>query len=96
LLGNARSYNSSSQRAIAGSGVTTSGDGGTLCGNVLAGQFAVPVQGNGNAIALVGNSDSHSTSESGAYAPGALSSSGDQATGSGNVLGVPVGVCRSV
>ncbi|GDY30899.1 beta strand repeat-containing protein [Gandjariella thermophila] len=89
--GNAGTHSHSSQDTTSGGGVTTGGDRGVLAGNVLAGQAALPVQADGNAAGVLGNAHSDSTSESSAHAPGALSTSGDQATLSGNALGLPVG-----
>jgi trimeric autotransporter adhesin len=92
LLGNAATDNHSGQDATAGGGVFTSGDHGVLSGNAILGQIAAPVQGDGNAIGLLGNANAKSTAESSAHAPGAVSTSGDDATLSGNALGAPLGV----
>ncbi|MFB9684737.1 PE-PGRS family protein [Amycolatopsis plumensis] len=83
---------SASQSTTETGDVTTSGDGSSLSGNVVAGQFATPVQVTGNAASyLLGNGQSHGYSaDTVATSGGSLLSSGDRASGSGNVIGAPI------
>ncbi|MGV9359332.1 PE-PGRS family protein [Amycolatopsis sp. NPDC003731] len=83
---------SASQSATETGDVDTTGDGSALSGNVVAGQFATPVQVTGNAASyLLGNGQSHGYSaDTVATSGGSLLSSGDQASGSGNVIGAPI------
>jgi hypothetical protein len=72
--------------------VDTNGDGSALSGNVVAGQFATPVQVTGNAASyLLGNGQSHGYSaDTVAASGGSLLTSGDKASDSGNVVGAPI------
>ncbi|WP_242545117.1 PE-PGRS family protein [Amycolatopsis sp. MtRt-6] len=83
---------SASQSTTETGDVATNGDGSALSGNVVAGQFATPVQVTGNAASyLLGNGQSHGYSaDTVATSGGWLQSSGDQASGSGNVVGAPI------
>ncbi|WP_318305985.1 beta strand repeat-containing protein [Amycolatopsis solani] len=83
---------SASQSTTETGNVDTNGDGSALSGNVVAGQFATPVQVTGNAASyLLGNGQSHGYSaDTVATSGGSLFSSGDQASGSGNVVGAPI------
>ncbi|WP_410608933.1 beta strand repeat-containing protein [Amycolatopsis sp. lyj-109] len=83
---------SASQSTTETGDVDTDGDGSALSGNVVAGQFATPVQVTGNAASyLLGNGQSHGYSaDTVATSGGSLLSSGDQASGSGNVVGAPI------
>ncbi|WP_410637666.1 PE-PGRS family protein [Amycolatopsis sp. lyj-346] len=83
---------SASQSTTETGDVDTNGDGSALSGNVVAGQFATPVQVTGNAASfLLGNGQSHDYSaDTVATSGGSLFSSGDQASGSGNVVGAPI------
>ncbi|MEV7042169.1 PE-PGRS family protein [Amycolatopsis sp. NPDC051061] len=83
---------SASQSTTETGDVDTSGDGSSLSGNVVAGQFATPVQVTGNAASyLLGNGQSHGyTADTVGTSGGSLFSSGDQASGSGNVIGAPI------
>ncbi|MGW4058971.1 PE-PGRS family protein [Amycolatopsis sp. NPDC004747] len=83
---------SASQSTTETGDVATNGDGSALSGNVLAGQFATPVQVTGNAASyLLGNGQSHGYSaDTVAASGGSLLSSGDHASGSGNVVGAPI------
>ncbi|WP_410562929.1 beta strand repeat-containing protein [Amycolatopsis sp. cmx-4-61] len=85
---------SASQSTTETGDVDTSGDGSPLSGNVVAGQFATPVQVTGNAASyLLGNGQSHGYSaDTVATSGGSLLSSGDQAAEAGNVIGVPIAV----
>ncbi|QKV81424.1 PE-PGRS family protein [Amycolatopsis sp. Hca4] len=83
---------SASQSTTETGDVDTNGDGSALSGNVVAGQFATPVQVTGNAASyLLGNGQSHGYhADTVATSGGSLLSSGDQASGSGNVVGAPI------
>ncbi|UOX87282.1 PE-PGRS family protein [Amycolatopsis sp. FBCC-B4732] len=83
---------SANQSATETGDVDTNGDGSSLSGNIVAGQFATPVQVTGNAASyLLGNGQSHGYSaDTVATSGGSLFSSGDQASGSGNVVGAPI------
>ncbi|MDQ7810013.1 PE-PGRS family protein [Amycolatopsis sp. A133] len=83
---------SASQSTTETGEVDTDGDGSALSGNVVAGQFATPVQVTGNAASyLLGNGQSHGYSaDTVAASGGSLLSSGDKASGSGNVVGAPI------
>ncbi|XVS64439.1 hypothetical protein ACQPYE_40420 [Actinosynnema sp. CA-299493] len=89
-LANAESHATSHQRAVAGDRVRTSGEDGSLSGNIAAVQGAVPAQVTNNAVAAGGNSFSGASSSNDAQAVGSLSTSGQRGTGGGNVLGAPV------
>ncbi|WP_233225940.1 beta strand repeat-containing protein [Amycolatopsis sp. CA-126428] len=83
---------SASQSTAETGDVATNGDGSSLSGNVVGGQFATPVQVTGNAASyLLGNGQSHGYSaDTVAASGGSLLSSGDRASGSGNVVGAPI------
>ena len=89
-LANAESRATSHQRAVAGDRVRTSGEDGSLSGNIAAVQGAVPAQVTNNAVAAGGNSYSAARSSNDALANGSLSTTGERGTGGGNVLGAPV------
>jgi len=83
---------SASQSTSETGDVVTNGDGSALSGNVVAGQFATPVQVTGNAASwILGNGQSHGYSaDTVATSGGSLFSSGDNSAGSGNVVGAPI------
>jgi len=83
---------SASQSTTETGNVDTNGDGSALSGNVVAGQFATPVQVTGNAASwILGNGQSHGYSaDTVATSGGSLFSSGDNSAGSGNVVGAPI------
>ncbi|MCE7001008.1 hypothetical protein LZG04_40245 [Saccharothrix sp. S26] len=89
-LANAESRATSYQQAVAGDDIKTSGQDGSLSGNIAAVQGALPAQVTNNAVAAGGNSYTEATSSSDAQATGSLSTTGDRSTAGGNVLGVPV------
>ncbi|KOX35174.1 hypothetical protein ADK67_01535 [Saccharothrix sp. NRRL B-16348] len=89
-LANAESRAASYQRATAGDRVRTSGEDGSLSGNIAAVQGALPAQVTNNAVAAGGNSYSRATSANDAQAVGSLTTTGDRSSGGGNVLGVPL------
>ncbi|ROP39370.1 beta strand repeat-containing protein [Saccharothrix texasensis] len=89
-LANAESHATSHQRAVAGDRVRTSGEDGSLSGNIAAVQGAVPAQVTNNAVAAGGNSFSGASSSNDAQAVGSLTTTGRRGTAGGNVLGAPV------
>ncbi|MFE9744310.1 beta strand repeat-containing protein [Saccharothrix saharensis] len=89
-LANAESRATSYQRAVAGDEIRTSGEDGSLSGNIAAVQGALPAQVTNNAVAAGGNSRSGATTANDAQATGSLSTTGRRGTGGGNVLGAPV------
>ncbi|MCC8251134.1 hypothetical protein [Saccharothrix luteola] len=90
VLANAESHAASYQRAVAGDSVRTSGEDGSLSGNIAAVQGAVPAQVTNNAVAAGGNAFSAASSSNDAQATGSLSTTGERGTATGNVLGAPV------
>ncbi|GAB3139799.1 PE-PGRS family protein [Amycolatopsis sp. NPDC004378] len=83
---------SASQSTTETGNVDTDGDGSALSGNIVAGQFATPVQVTGNAASyLLGNGQSHGYSaDTVATSGGSLFTSGNDSAGSGNVVGAPI------
>lgn len=83
---------SASQSTTETGNVDTDGDGSALSGNIVAGQFATPVQVTGNAASyLLGNGQSHGyNADTVATSGGSLFTSGNDSAGSGNVVGAPV------
>ncbi|HEY2062965.1 MAG TPA: PE-PGRS family protein, partial [Amycolatopsis sp.] len=71
--------------------IDTTGKGSGLSGNVVAGQFATPVQVTGNAISyLLGNAYSSYAADTSATSGGSMLSSGKGGAGTGNVVGAPI------
>jgi hypothetical protein len=71
--------------------IDTDGTGSGLSGNVVAGQFATPVQVTGNAVSyLLGNAYSQYDADSDATSGGSVKSAGDGGSGSGNIVGAPI------
>ncbi|MBB5806739.1 hypothetical protein F4560_006507 [Saccharothrix ecbatanensis] len=95
-LANAESRGSSEQRAVAGGDVKTSGQDGSLSGNIAAVQGALPVQVTDNAVAAGGNSHTDASTSNSTAAGGSLSTTGDRSTGGGNVLGTPLATIVAV
>lgn len=109
--GIATSDSATSSDATAGGTILTNGEDGALSGNVGALPVAVPVQGNGNAVSLIGIADTLNTSsayaQAGEETPGIFGSEnyittdGAPSAGSGNIvqpaLSGPVAVnCNSL
>lgn len=90
--GAATATSHSQQSTSVGGDVMTSGDGGGLAGNILAGQFATPVDINGNALSGGGTASSHTAATNDATAGGALTSDGDNGLLAGNAGGLPAGL----
>ncbi|MEA5359789.1 PE-PGRS family protein [Amycolatopsis sp., V23-08] len=82
---------SASQSTSETGNIDTDGTGSGLSGNVVAGQFATPVQVTGNAVSyLLGNAYSQYDADSDATSGGSIKSAGDGGSGSGNIVGVPI------
>ncbi|MQA08509.1 MAG: hypothetical protein GEU98_08140 [Pseudonocardiaceae bacterium] len=90
LAGDATATTSGSTHGESTGDLETSGGGGFLAGNILAGQAATPLQISGNAANAFGSSIARSTDEISADGGGALISDGEGGAGSGNVAGLPV------
>ncbi|WP_158853029.1 beta strand repeat-containing protein [Saccharothrix deserti] len=95
-LANAETRGSADQRATAGGDVKTSGEDGSLSGNIAAVQGAVPVQATNNALAAGGNARSTASASNDADASGSLRTDGSRSTGGGNVLGAPLAPIAAV
>jgi trimeric autotransporter adhesin len=91
-LGHACATSDSVQHAETSGDTTADGRGGTLAGNVLAGQGATPVQVTGNALAVLGGATSVSRASTAGVAGGWLASNGDDGAAAGNVGAVPFAV----
>jgi len=82
---------SASQSATETGNVSTDGTGSGLSGNVVAGQFATPVQVTGNAASwILGNAYSEFDADTAATSGGSVETNGKGGSGSGNVAGVPI------
>ncbi len=82
---------SAHQSATETGNIDTSGKGSGLSGNVVAGQFATPVQVTGNAASwILGNGYSEYSADSSATSGGSILTNGKGAAGSGNVVGAPI------
>ncbi|WP_026316548.1 beta strand repeat-containing protein [Actinokineospora enzanensis] len=89
-IGNAKTHNTASQTTTADGDITTDGQYGTLAGNVVAPQLTTPVQGNGNAVAVIGNADAVSDTTSTSTVGGVIRTDGGQSTLSGNGAAIPL------
>ncbi|UJW34153.1 DUF320 domain-containing protein [Saccharothrix sp. AJ9571] len=77
--------------------ISTDGTGSGASGNVVAGQFATPVQVTGNAASwILGNAYSEFDAETEAESGGWIKSNGDGGAGTGNVVGVPIALPTKV
>jgi hypothetical protein len=93
--GNSATVNKASTDVATGGSLLSSGNGGTLAGNLIGVPLGLPIEANGNAISWVGNADAknHST---GAVQAGDTSdgwyalTSGDPSTLSGNIVQAPI------
>ncbi|MQA08513.1 MAG: hypothetical protein GEU98_08160 [Pseudonocardiaceae bacterium] len=92
LFGNASSTNHVRQSAGAGGDIGTSGQGGVLAGNTLAGQLATPAQLTGNAVSGAGNAETNSEVDSEANSGGSIEGNGDGGVLSGTVGALPAAV----
>jgi trimeric autotransporter adhesin len=92
VLGTACAAGDSSQEAWATGDIIASGEHSLLGGNVIAPQFATPVQGSGNAISALGLATASSTADTSGEAGGWILTSGADSVGGGNAVPVPVAV----
>jgi hypothetical protein len=91
LGGSAYASGYANQSATATGNICTDGEGSGLSGNVLAGQFATPVQVTGNAASyLLGNAYSEFDAGTAATSGGWIKTNGDGGAETGNVVGVPI------
>jgi len=96
VLGNSYAHTSAVQAASTGGDITTSGDRGTLSGNIAAAQGAVPAQVTNNAVGGGGNAYSDSDAATSAESLGSLKTDGDNSSVGGNVVGVPLAPIAAV
>ncbi|MEV4600334.1 PE-PGRS family protein [Amycolatopsis sp. NPDC049253] len=82
---------SASQSTTETGNIDTTGKGSGLSGNVVAGQFATPVQVTGNAASwILGNGYSQYTADTTATSGGSALTDGKGGAGTGNVVGAPI------
>ncbi|MFL6143880.1 MAG: beta strand repeat-containing protein [Labedaea sp.] len=91
-IGNAYACSTSTQSAAATGDIMTDGRGGTLAGNVVAGQWATPLQATGNAISGLGSAAATSDATTEGTAGGWIWTNGDGSFGSGTVGAIPLAV----
>ncbi|OLR91025.1 beta strand repeat-containing protein [Actinokineospora bangkokensis] len=84
LGGDVHVDNTSTQTAGQASPIQTDGSGDSLAGNVLALDWAAPVQVTGNAVGLIGDASTNNTATQEAVAGGSLKTSGQQGVLAGN------------
>ncbi|TDQ05209.1 beta strand repeat-containing protein [Labedaea rhizosphaerae] len=89
-LGVANTHNYSSQEASSTGDIQTDGTKGVLSGNLVAPQFATPVQVTGNAVTGAGKASAVNESDSSATSGGTLAANGNHALLSGNAAGGPL------
>lgn len=93
--GNSETASKATTDVATGSWLQSTGDGGTLAGNLIGVPLGLPVEANGNAISWVGNADaknaSHGTVQAGDTNDGFYAlTSGDPSTLSGNIVQAPI------
>lgn len=86
LFGDAEAQSDAVQSYSHGNEVATSGAGGGLAGNVVALDWALPVQISGNAIGLGGRSKTTGSATQSGSAPGDITTDGSHGGLSGNVV----------
>jgi len=91
-VGKASAEGTNSQEAWATGDIVTDGAHSVLGGNVVAPQFATPVQLDGNAVAGAGKADATSQAQTSAESGGTILTSGADSAGGGNAVPVPVAV----
>ncbi|AHI02151.1 beta strand repeat-containing protein [Kutzneria albida] len=92
-LGNAEAEGSSTVVSHVGTTpIITSGEKGTLTGNVVNVAGAIPVQAAVNAIAVGGNAESRGSAHADTAAGSVIRTDGKSSTLGGNVVAVPVGL----
>ncbi|GAA1969349.1 beta strand repeat-containing protein [Amycolatopsis minnesotensis] len=89
--GSARTKGSASQSVVETGDTSTDGTGSGTSGNVVAPQFATPIQITGNAVSgLLANAYSEFDADTNAEAGGSLKSKGNGGSVTGNVVGAPI------
>jgi len=91
-IGRASAEGTSSQEAWSTGDIDTDGSHSFLGGNVVAPQFATPVQVDGNAVAGGGWADATSEAQTSAESGGSILTTGEDSIGGGNAVPVPVAV----
>lgn len=89
-VGKASASGTSSQEAWSTGDIVANGKQSVLGGNVVAPQFATPVQVAGNAVSGVGFADAESSADTSAESGGSILTSGEDSIGGGNAAPVPV------
>ncbi|MCP3799455.1 hypothetical protein NLX83_09320 [Allokutzneria sp. A3M-2-11 16] len=90
-VGSATTWNTSSTDVQSGSSVTTSGEEGSLSGNVVKPALALPIQGSGNAVGvLAGVAEANNQSDISADVSGDAATTGEDGTVSGNIGHAPI------
>lgn len=90
VAGKACADGTSSQQSWATGDIVADGSHSVLGGNVVAPQFATPVQLDGNAISGLGFADATSQADTSAESGGTILTSGADSLGGGNAVPVPV------
>jgi hypothetical protein len=91
-VGKASAEGTSDQEAWSTGDIDADGSHSFLGGNVVAPQFATPVQVDGNAVAGGGVADATSEASTSADAGGSILTTGEDSIGGGNAVPVPVAV----
>ncbi len=91
-LGRASAEGTNTQEAWSTGDIDTDGSHSFLGGNVVAPQFATPVQVDGNAVAGGGWADATSEASTSAESGGSILTTGEDSIGGGNAVPVPVAV----
>ncbi|MBB4906670.1 hypothetical protein [Actinophytocola algeriensis] len=90
--GTASAEGTTHQEAWTTGDIDTNGSHSFLGGNVVAPQFATPVQADGNAVAGGGSAEATSEASTSAEAGGSVLTAGADSVGGGNAVPVPVAV----
>jgi hypothetical protein len=93
--GNSETASKASTDVATGSWLNSTGDGGTLAGNLIGVPLGLPVEANGNAISWVGNADAKNHSSGWVQAGDTndgfyTRTEGDPSTLSGNIVQAPI------
>lgn len=91
-IGRASAEGTNNQEAWSTGDIDTDGSHSFLGGNVVAPQFATPVQVDGNAVAGGGWADATSEASTSAESGGSILTTGEDSIGGGNAVPVPVAV----
>ncbi|MBK1784603.1 beta strand repeat-containing protein [Prauserella cavernicola] len=91
LGGSGKTSGSASQSATTTGNIESDGTNGGLAGNVVAPQFATPVQASGNALGwFLAHAETDFDAESEATSGGYIETHGEKGAGTGNVVGAPI------